>query len=126
MPAYDYALIRVVPRVHLASGETVGVILQCRQRRFIGVRWAAPPEALGARWPGLGAGLLTRYLRAMERTASGDGPLGVYPPSERFHWLAATRSTVVQPSEVHTGLCETPSAALNRIAQSLLAPQAAR
>ena len=119
VPAYDYALIRVVPRVHLASGETVGVILQCRQKRFIGVRWAEAPEALAARWPGLGAGLLTRYLRAMEQMASGEGPLGVYPPSERFHWLTATRSTVVQPSPVHTGMDDDPEAALDRIAQSL-------
>ncbi len=119
VPAYDYALIRVVPRVHIASGEAVGVILQCRQKRFIGVRWTASPEALAKRWPGLGAGLLARYLRALEQTASGEGPLGVYPPSERFHWLTATRSTVVQPSAVHTGIAPDPEAALERIVRSL-------
>ena len=118
MHAYDYALLRVVPRVHAGGGEAVGVILQCRQRRFLGVRWVAPPETLAARWPAL-APLLPRYLGALEAVASGDGPVGRYPPSERFHWLTATRSTVLQPSAVHTGLTEDPAATLDALALDL-------
>ena len=125
MPAFDYATIRVVPRVELGGGETVGVILQCRQRRFLGVRWIAPAPELAARWPGLGRGLLVRYLTALERVASGEGPLGHVPASERFHWLTAPRSTVVQPSAVHTGVADDPEAVLERIAAALAAPEAA-
>ena len=119
VPAFDYALIRVVPRVALGGGEAVGAILQCRQRRFIGVRWRDSPEASAARWPELGDGLLVRYLRAFEAVASGAGPLGRFPDSERFHWLTAPRSTVVQPSPVHTGIADDPEAVLARIVHSL-------
>lgn len=116
--AYDYALFRVVPRVHLGGGVPVGAILQCRQRRFLGVAWAGSPDEIGARWPAL-APLLPRYLAAVERAASGEGPIGVYPPSERFHWLAAARSTVLQASPVRTGLTDDPAATLGAIAADL-------
>ena len=64
-------------------------------------------------------GLVARYLCAIERVASGEGPLGHFTASERFHWLTATRSTVVQPSPVHTGVTDDPEAALARIVRSL-------
>jgi hypothetical protein len=117
MPAYDYALIRVVPRVHLGGGDPAGVILQCRQRRYLAIGWAQPPEDLAARWSSLP--LLPRYLAAMAAAASGEGPIGRYPPSERFHWLTATRSTVLQPSPVHTGLTEDPEATLAHLTREL-------
>lgn len=118
MPAYDYALIRIVPRVHQGDGVAVGAILQCRQRRFIGVRWCAPPAALAGRWPELGE-MTERALMAVEATASGEGPIGRFPPAERFHWLTAPRSGVVQPSPIHTGTDDDPEAALARIVDSL-------
>ena len=119
MPAYDYALIRVVPRVHVGDGETVGAILQCRQKRFIGVAWVEDPGALAEKFGGLGRDLVSRYLGAVERVAEGEGPLGKYPPSERFHWLTAPRSTVVQCSPVHTGTTDDPGAALNALVSGL-------
>ena len=119
MPAFDYALIRVVPRVPLGDGETVGAILQCRQKRFIGIAWAQPPEALAERFASLNADLVARYCRAMERVAEGEGPIGKYTASERFHWLTATRSTVLQCSPVHTGQTNDPAAALGDLVAQL-------
>lgn len=118
MPAFDYALIRIVPRVHLGDGETVGAILQCRQRRYIGVQWRESPDTLAERWPELGE-MTARALRAFESTASGDGPIGRFPPAERFHWLTAPRSSVIQPSAIHTGIGDDPDAALTRIVDAL-------
>lgn len=120
--AYDYALVRVVPHVPTGDAETVGVVLQARQARFLGVRFVATPEALAARWPGLDADLLARYLDAFERVAAGGpgaAPIGLLPPSERFHWLTAQRSTVLQTLPVRTGLADSPEAALDGVAASL-------
>ena len=119
MPAFDYALIRVVPRVHTGDGVTVGVIAQCRQERFIGVAWREDLGQIAARWPELGADLVARYLDAVRLTAEGAGPIGRFPPSERFHWLTAPRSTVVQCSPVHTGVTDDPEASLEAILATL-------
>jgi len=121
MIAYDSVVLRLVPRVHVPSGEAVGVALHARQAHFLGIRWIVDVNAVAARW-GIRAALLARYLNGLQSVCDGNGrggPIGRLPPSERFHWLAATRSTILQPSEIHTGLCETPAEALNRIAQSL-------
>lgn len=120
--AYDYALVRVVPHVPTGDAEAVGVVLQARQARFLDVRFVADPEALAARWPGLDAALLARYLRAFRLVAAGGpgaAPVGLLPPSERFHWLTAQRSTVLQTLPVRTGLADDPEAALDGVAAAL-------
>lgn len=119
--AYDAVVLRLVPRVHVPSGEAIGVALHARRARFIGLRWIVEAEDAASRWR-LSPDLLGRYLeglRAVCDGGAGGGPIGRLPPSERFHWLAATRSTVLQPSAVHTGLCDDPAEALARIAHSL-------
>ena len=123
--AFDYALVRVVPRVPVGDGEALGVVLQARQARFLGLRVVCSPDALAARWPGLDAGLLARYLAAYEAVVGGGpgaAPIGLLPPSERFLWLTARRSTVLQTSPVRTGLTDDPEAALDRIAATLRRP----
>ena len=132
---YDWAVLRVVPRVHLGAFENVGVVLHARRARFLGVRVCADPAAVAARWRGLDAGLLARYLEAARVVAAGaprasppggpqtggpqtggpqaGGPIGLLPPSERFHWLVAVRSTVLQASPVHTGRAVDLAAALD-------------
>lgn len=122
MVAYDSVVIRLVPRVHVPTGEAVGVALHARQANYLGVRWITDTEAAASNW-GLSPHLLRRYLSGIQLVCDGGtqgGPIGRLPPSERFHWLAATRSTVLQPSDVHTGLCTTPSETLDRIAHSLV------
>ena len=117
MPSYDYALIRAVD---VATGDavTLGVVLSCRQARYLGVRWVE------ARTSGLGldAELLTRAQAGFARIAEGGpgaGPVGRLPPSERFHFLTAVRSTALQTAPVRTGLAADPEAALDRIARHI-------
>ena len=125
--AYDYALVRVVPRPETGDGEAVGVALHARRAGVFALVLAEEPDALAARlaarWPGLDAGLLARALRGMAEVAAGrGGPLGLLPPSERFHWLVATRSAVLQAGPVRTGVSDDPAAEADRIAAGLGAP----
>ncbi len=115
--AYDYALVRAV-HVPTGDGVTVGAILSCRQRRFLDcalVPLADPPLYADAE-------LLQRALDALRKVVDGGpdaAPIGLLPPSERFHWLTAARSTVLQPSPVRTGITRDPAATLAEIARSL-------
>ncbi len=109
LTAYDFAVIRVVPHVHLGTFLPVGVLLHARQVDFLGMLALTSESTLRQRIPDVDTVLLARYLRTMERVASGDvmaGPIALAPTSERFHWLTAPRSDVLQSSPVHEGLCE--------------------
>ena len=115
MHAYDYAFVRAV-RVASGDAVTLGVVLQCRQSRFLGVRWVEADAGALA----LDPGLLASAMRAFEivaRGGDGAGPVGRLPPSERFHFLTAARSTSLQPSPVRTGLTDDASGTLDRIAR---------
>ena len=116
--AYDFAVLRVVPHVHLGAFVAVGVVVHARTAGFLGMRALTEPEELGARISDVDAELLARYLRACQATCAGDpgaGPVALAPPSERFHWLTAPRSDVLQSSPVHEGLCEDPARALEEL-----------
>ncbi len=109
--AYDYALLRLLPHVGGETALTVGVVLHSRQARVLRVSTCLDEgvaTALAAHLrPGLDLALVRRYLDGLARVASGDADAGVIaalPPSERFHWLTAPRSTVVQPGPVRGGL----------------------
>jgi hypothetical protein len=104
---YDFAVLRAVPRVHLGAFVNVGVVVHARAAEFIALRVMTDPAALTARLPGMDTELLARYLRACEAICAGDaaaGPVALAPPSERFHWLTAPRSDVLQCSPVHEGV----------------------
>ncbi len=104
---YDFAVLRVVPRVHLGAFVNVGVVLHARAAEFLALRVLTDVGALHARLPGMDAELLARYLHASEAICAGDaaaGPVALAPPSERFHWLTAPRSDVLQSSPVHEGV----------------------
>lgn len=119
MPAFDYALVRAVD-VPTGDAATLGVVLQCRQARFLDVQLGDPAEA--AARLGLDVGLLTRALDGVRKVTAGGpeaGPVGRLPPSERFHFLTAVRSTALQTSPVRTGVADDPAAALGRIARQL-------
>jgi len=112
---YDYAVVRLVPCVPREAFVPVGVVLHARQARYLGARLRLEPDWLAAHCPGLDPEIAGRYLRAFERVAAGGteaGPIGLLPPSERFHWLTARRSAALQTSEVHTGRTSDPAAAL--------------
>ena len=121
MPApasFDYAVIRVVPRVDREEFVNAGVIVFCAEQRFLGARVRVDEPRLKALWPALDIDLVRLHLDAVARISSGDpsaGPIARLAPSERFHWLVAPRSTMIQVSAVHSGLCEIPADALERL-----------
>jgi hypothetical protein len=127
MPArkasYDYALIRVVPRVERGERMNVGVVLFCRTRAFLGVRITLDEARLLAFFPVTNIEGIGEDLRAIAKIAEGDadaGPIGALSQAERFHWLVSPRSTIVQPSPVHSGLCDDPAAALEHLFQTMV------
>ncbi|HEU4563267.1 MAG TPA: DUF3037 domain-containing protein [Gemmatimonadaceae bacterium] len=124
--AYDFAMLRAVPHVHLGAFVPVGVVVHARTAGFLGARVLTEPAELGARVPDVDPELLARYLRACRAICEGDpaaGPVALAPPSERFHWITAPRSDVIQSGPVHEGLCEDPARALDELYARYVAGQ---
>ncbi|MFL5647430.1 MAG: DUF3037 domain-containing protein [Chloroflexota bacterium] len=122
--AFQYAIVRVVPRVERGEGLNVGVVLMCRPRRYLGARIALDERRLAGFAPDLDPATIRPHLDAIERIAAGDpdaGPIGRLEQAERFHWLVAPSSTIIQPSEVHSGLCDDPAAELDHLIATLVA-----
>jgi hypothetical protein len=126
MPAsasFDYALIRVVPRVERGEFINAGVILFCRVQRFLGASIDLDRELLRAMAPDLDIDVVVAHLAAIPLLCEGGaaaGPLGGLDMAARFHWLVAARSTVIQTSPVHCGVCDRADAALRHLTQSLV------
>ena len=121
---FSYTILRVVPSVERGERFNVGVVLFCRQRQFLDLRVALDPDRLRALAPAVATDELTAHLEGLVRVARGDpdaGGVAALDQSERFGWLSAPSSTVVQPSEVHTGLCEDPEQTLDALFQRLVA-----
>lgn len=121
--AYQYAMVRVVPRVDRGECLNVGVILLCREHRFIDAFTVLDEIRLAAFAPDLPAALVRPHLDALESIARGEssgGPIARLGLAERFHWLVAPASTIIQPSPVHTGLTDDPSAELARLVDTLV------
>jgi hypothetical protein len=116
--AYDYAVLRVVPHPHLGVCVPAGVVLHARTAGYVGLRVVTDPAVLAARVPDVDAELLARYLAVLRDVCAGDpaaGPIALWPPSERFHWITAPRSDVIQPGPVHAGVCTDPAGVLERL-----------
>jgi hypothetical protein len=125
---FSYAIIRVVPRVERGECFNAGVVLFCRQREFLAVRVALDESRLRALAPDLNADELRAHLGALVKVADGDrdgGPVAALPQSERFGWLVAPSSTVLQPSTVHTGLSDDPQRTLDELFHELVEPVSA-
>jgi hypothetical protein len=125
--AFAYAVLRVVPRVERGEQFNAGVVLFCRRRRFLAARVELDERRLAALAPDADAAQVRAHLDALVRIAAGDpagGPVAALEPSERFGWLVAPSSTIIQPSPVHTGLCDDPQAMLDRLFEELVAPVA--
>jgi hypothetical protein len=120
---FQYALVRVVPRVERGEQLNAGVILLCRSQPFIGARTGLDERRLAALAPDLDPATVRPHLEAIERIAAGDvsaGPIARLEPAERFHWLVSPASTIIQPSEVHTGLTGDPAAELDHLFETLV------
>ena len=121
--SYNFAVLRVVPHVHIGVFVPVGIVLHARTTEFIGARVITDTHQLSARITGADIELLSRYLQSCEAICAGEpsaGPIALAPPSERFHWLTAPRSDVIQSGPVHEGLCENPSAMIEELFSSLV------
>ena len=113
---YDFAVLRAVPRVHVGAFVNVGVVMHARTEEFLALRAITDRSVLATLVPGIDPDLLARYLRSCEAICAGDeaaGPVALAPPSERFHWLTAPRSDVLQSSPVHEGVCADPATELD-------------
>ncbi len=116
--AFDYAIVRLVPRVEREEFINVGVIVHAPTRGFLGCALRLDRGRLGAFAPGLDLDALARHLEAFRAVCAGEadaGPIAGLALSERFHWLVAPRSAVLQTSPVHGGMCEDPAAALREL-----------
>jgi DUF3037 family protein len=120
---FQYAALRIVPRVERGEAVNAGVVLFCRPLRFLGARTGLDEALLAALAPDCDPAAVRAALALLERIAAGDpagGPIAGLPASERFHWLVAPASTIVQPGPVHTGLTDDPAGELARLFAQLV------
>ena len=121
--SYNFAVLRVVPHVHTGVFVPVGVVLHARTQEYLGLRVITDPDALRARLADADIELLVRYLESCKSIVEGDltaGPIALAPPSERFHWLTAPRSDVIQSGPVHEGLSPDPAVTLDDLFATLV------
>jgi hypothetical protein len=121
---FSYALYRLIPDLQRGECLNVGVIVFCRPRDFLGVRTHLDETRLAALQPGYDPVPLRPQLMALERIASASldgGPIAELDTTARFHWLTAASSTSIQPSRIHTGLCEDPQTTLDDLFDELVA-----
>lgn len=126
MPSsFDYAIVRVVPRVERGELINAGVIVACATKSYLAARIALDIDRLRALSPTTDPEDVEAALATIPLIAAGDargGPIAALPRGERFHWLVAPRSAVIQTSPVHTGLCDDPAAALDQLLGRLVLP----
>ena len=121
--AFDYAVVRVVPRVERGEFLNAGVIVWCLEQGYLAARVGLDVVRLRAIDPRADVEAISAHLAAVPRICAGDpgaGPVAQLPPKERFHWLVAPRSTVIQTSPVHAGRAEAPDVALARLFRTLV------
>jgi len=115
---FEYAVIRVVPRVEREEFLNIGVILYCAKLKFLQAKYLLDEPRLTAFSPTLNVEEITVHVCAFEHICLADkesGPIGKLDMASRFRWLTATRSTVLQTSKVHPGFCEEPNATLDSL-----------
>ncbi len=121
---YEYAVIRVVPRVEREEFVNAGVILYCAKQRFLQAEWMMDEARIRILWNAAPLGEIADALQSIQRIAEGGkacGPIGHMDMPSRFRWLTAWRSTMVQTSRVHSGFCDDAAATLERLFAALVA-----
>ncbi len=125
LAVYDYAVVRVVPRVEREEFVNVGVIVSCAVPEFLDARLEIDEGRLAALDATLNMESIRAHLAAIPLICRGGeqaGPIGRLSTRERFHWLVAPRSTSIQVSAVHTGYCTDPAAALEHLLETMVRP----
>jgi len=121
--SFDYAILRVVPRVERQEFINAGVVVFCLEKRYLAARTHLDAARMKALWPEADAELAREHLEAVPRICEGDlaaGPIAKLSQRERFHWIISPRSTIIQPSPVHTGVCDGTDGLLDRLAKQFL------
>ena len=127
--SYNFAVLRVVPHVHLGAFVPVGVVVHARTTEFLAARVITDLSELSKLVKVEDVDLLSRYLESCMSICAGDsaaGPIALAPPSERFHWITAPRSDVIQSGPVHEGLCEDPAAELDKLFREIIGESVTR
>ena len=122
--SFQYALLRVVPSLPRGEAMNVAIVLHCRRRAFLAVRSHVDEERLRVLDPSVDVEAVKAHMELLERVAAGedpDNPITRLDRSERFGWIVAPSSTVVQPSDVHTGLTDDPAATIEKLFAGLVA-----
>lgn len=120
---FEYAVIRFVPRVEREEFINIGVVLYCRGQRFLQMRFSLDPHRCGILHAATDQDELLEYLEAFQQICDGSGAenaIAAMPPAERFRWLTAKRSAVIQTSAVHPGLCSDAADTLERLYTQLV------
>lgn len=118
--AYSWVLLRVVPRVERGERINVGAVVFCRTQQYLGLALVINEDRLLALDPTVDVAAVRQQLDGLARVAAGDlsaGRVAAMDSSDRFGFIAAPSSTIVQPSPVHVGLCDDPAAALERLVE---------
>ena len=126
--SYDYAVVRVVPRVEREEFVNVGVIVSCPAKDFLEARIELSEQRLLSIDPGVNLTAVRSHLASIPLICAGGaaaGPIGLLSQRERFHWLVAPRSTMIQVSAVHTGRCADLAATLEHLLNVMVRPAAA-
>jgi Protein of unknown function (DUF3037) len=121
--AFQYALLRVVPSLPRGEALNVGVVLYSPRGRFLEARTTLDPDRLRLLDPDLDLDAVRAHLALIEQVAAGEpsaGPIAALDRSERFGWITSPSSTTIQPSPVHTGMCDDPAAMLEHLYGSLV------
>lgn len=115
---FEYAVIRLVPVVEREEFLNIGVVLFCKELDYINVKFHLNVSKIAVFAPQIELNLLQDYLKSFENIVLGNeigGEIATYIPAERFRWLTATRSTILQCSKVHPGFCDNPEVKLNQL-----------
>ena len=121
--SFDYAILRVVPRVERQEFINAGVVVFCLEKHYLGARIRLDAGRMKALWPDVDVELAKEHLEAVRRICEGDpaaGPIAKLSQRERFHWIISPRSTIIQPSPVHTGVCDETDGLLDRLEKQFL------
>ena len=121
--SFDYGILRIVPCQERGEFVNAGIVMHCPESAFLECRVELDEDRVRTLWPDLDLDLVRRHLEAFPRISSGNpeaGPIAHLSRRERFHWLVAPRSTILQVSPVHSGLCEVPQATFEELFQRLV------
>jgi hypothetical protein len=115
---FEYAIIRIVPRVEREEFLNVGIVLYCKERKFLKTKYGINKQRLNAICAEVDCKEVEEHLQSFEKISAGEkagGQIAVLDMPSRFRWLTATRSTIIQTSKVHPGLCEDPNQTMEKL-----------